>query len=93
MIHVGKVAEIDSVKSKLTELQKQGLVKTWEIPYEHLVTRLTSAMFFIEPTNESSLKEIWGVLAEFPMFTYQQNTENSLSLLPWVVEFNKGFEL
>ena len=63
------------------------------MPYEHLVTRLTAAMFFVEPTTEDTANQIWQALETHPRFVVQQNDQKNLSELPWMVQFNEGFEL
>ena len=80
-------------KQQLHELTQKGLVKDWEIPYESILTRLTAAIFFLSPTDESKVPEIWNVLGGNQLFQYRPNEEKVLSQLAWRVEFNKGFEL
>ena len=93
MVQIGNVAEIKSVKEHLNELQQQGLVKEWELPYEHILTRLTAAIFFLTPTDDSKLDQIWGELSSYPMLQSRKNEEKKLSKLMWRVEFNKGFTI
>ncbi|MCP4217871.1 MAG: hypothetical protein GY765_24730, partial [bacterium] len=78
--------------------KEKGLVKEWELPYENILTRLTAAIFFLAPADESKLEEIWKELSKFPQpdadrLTYRLNEEKKLSQLEWRVEFNKNFEL
>jgi hypothetical protein len=87
------VPEIQEVKYHLDDLKDQGLIKEWVLPYENILTRLTAAIFFFTPTDESKLDEIWKELDKHPMLTYRLNEEKKLSQLEWRVEFNKGFEL
>ncbi|NIM13230.1 MAG: hypothetical protein GTO45_14035 [Candidatus Aminicenantes bacterium] len=87
------VPEIIEVKKHLDELKDKGLVKEWELPYENILTRLTAAIYFLTPTDESKLDEIWNELDKHPMLQYRLNEERKLSQLEWRVEFNKGFEL
>lgn len=93
MGQLGNVPEIKAVKQQLDRLKEKGLVKEWEVPYEHLLTRLTAAIFFLTPTGESNLTAIWTELEENALLQYRPNEEKKLSLLEWRVEFNKGFEL
>lgn len=93
MIQIGNVPEIKSVKTHLQELQNRGLVKEWELPYEHLLTRLTAAIFFLTPADEQQLEDIWRELETHNMLQYRLNDEKTLSTMTWRVEFNKGFEL
>lgn len=87
------VPEIQEVKKHLDDLKEKGLLTDWELPYENILTRLTAAIFFLTPTDESKLDEIWKELGEHPMLQYRLNEERKLSQLLWRVEFNKGFEL
>ncbi len=93
MVQVGNVPEINEVKNHLEELRDKGLVKEWELPYENILTRLTAALFFLTPTDDSKLGEIWKELDTHPMLIYRENEEKKLSQMVWRVEFNKGFEL
>jgi hypothetical protein len=87
------VQDIYDVKLHLDELKDNGLIKEWELPYENILTRVTAAIFFLTPTDESKLDEIWKELDKHPMLCYRLNEEKKLSPLEWRVEFNKGFEL
>jgi len=93
MAQIGNVPEIIEVKKHLDQLKQKGLVEEWELPYENILTRLTAAIFFMTPTNDSKLDEIWGELEVHNMLQYRLNEEKKLSQLVWRVEFNKGFEL
>jgi hypothetical protein len=87
------VPEIIEVKKHLDELKDKGLLTEWELPYENILTRLTAAIFFLTPTDDSKLDEIWKELDKHPRLTYRLNEEKKLSQLVWRVEFNKDFEL
>ena len=87
------VPEIQEVKKHLDELKDKGLVKEWVLPYENILTRLTAAIFFLTPTEDSKLDEIWKELDKHPRLTYRLNEEKKLSELVWRVEFNKDYEL
>ena len=93
MVQIGNVLEIKAVKKHLEELKDKGFIKEWDLPYENILTRLTAAIFFLTPTHESKLKEIWKELEGHKMLQYRLNEEKKLSQLQWRVEFNKGFEL
>jgi hypothetical protein len=93
MVQIGNVPDIKGIKDKMEELKRKGLVKEWEIPYENILTRLTAAILFLTPMDESKLEDIWKCLKENPMLHYRLNGEKELSQLEWRVEFNKGFEL
>jgi len=87
------VQDIYDVKLHLDEMKDSKLIKEWELPYENILTRLTAAIFFLTPTDESKLDEIWKELERHKMLQYRLNEEKKLSPLEWRVEFNKGFEL
>ena len=87
------VPEIQEVKKHLDQLKESGLVKEWELPYENILTRLTAAIFFLTPADDSKLEEIWTALDKHPRLTYRLNEEKKLSQLVWRVEFNTDFEL
>ncbi len=93
MVQIGNVPEIKAVKKHLEGLKEKGLVSEWELPYENILTRLTAAIFFLTPSKESELEEIWRELDIHEMLTFRLNDEKKLSQLVWRVEFNKGFEL
>ena len=87
------VPEIIDVKLHLDDLKDKGLITEWELPYENILTRLTAAIYFLNPADESKLPEIWKELERHKMLHYRLNEEKKLSPLEWRVEFNKGFEL
>lgn len=93
MVQIGNVPEIKAVKKHLAELKEKGLILEWELPYENILTRLTAAIFFLTPVEDSKLDEIWNELEINKMLQYRLNEEKKLSQLAWRVEFNKGFEL
>ncbi len=93
MAQVGNVPEIKAVKGHLDQLKERGLVSDWVLPYENLLTRLTAAVFFLTPSDDEKLDEIWTELNSHPRLTYRENEEQKLSKLAWRVEFNKDFEL
>ncbi len=93
MSQIGNVPEIIAVKQHLDSLKENGLIREWEIPYENILTRLTAAIFFLTPTSESKLQEIWNELSRHKMLQFRLNEEKKLSELEWRVEFNMGFVL
>ena len=93
MVQIGNVPEIKAVKNHLDDMKKNGLIKKWDLPYENILTRLTAAIFFLTPTDDSKLEQIWNELEVHNMLQYRLNEEKKLSELEWRVEFNKGFEL
>jgi len=93
MTQIGNVPEINAVKKHLDRLKKDGLINNWELPYENLLTRLTAAIFFLTPTDDKYLNEIWKELEVHKMLKYRINEEKKISALQWRVEFNKDYEL
>jgi hypothetical protein len=89
MVQIGNVPEIIEVKNMLTDLQGNGFVQEWELPYENLLTRRDAAIFFFSPTDVANLDQIWSALSTIPKFQYRENTERKLSNLAWRLEFNK----
>jgi len=85
------VKEINEVKEKLNSLKDHQIIKTWELPYENLLTRLSAAIFFVDPVPgvEDRLAEAWEQLEAFPDFSYRANEEKKLSSLPYRVTFHK----
>jgi len=90
MTQIGNVPEINAVKKQLEELKGKDLVKDWELPYEGILTRLTTAIFFLTPTDESKLDNIWKELKTYNIIQYSENKEEKLSRLRWRVEFNQN---
>ncbi|MEP0264566.1 hypothetical protein [Dokdonia sp.] len=93
MVQIKNVSQILEVKNHLDSLKQKDLIKEWELPYENILTRLTAAIFFLTPKDETSLKEIWSELEQHEMLTYSINVEKELSKMEWRFEFNEGFEL
>ena len=89
MAQIGNVPEVNAVKQKLSLLKDKGLIKEWELPYENILTRLSAAIFFLTPADESKVEEIWDAFKDNDTFHYILNEEKKLSLLEWRIEFNK----
>ena len=89
MTQIGNVPEIKAVRQTLEKLQQQGLVKEWEVPYEHILTQLSSAIFFITLTENTSPEAIWSILND-DRVTYRPNEEKKLSQLEWRLEFKRS---
>lgn len=89
MARIGHVPEIIAVKDRLEELKNKNLIKDWELPYENLLTRLTAAIFFVEPIGGEEMEPVWEELKEFTYFRYSTNGEEKLSKMKWRVEFSE----
>jgi len=83
------VPEISQIKNHLALLQKNGLIKQWELPYEELLTRRSAAIFFITPTHDQHLNLVWQELDQYDNFIYRENEEKRLSELEYRITFNK----
>lgn len=90
MARIGNNPEIFDVKQCLEQMKQDGLVKEWEIPYENLLTRCSSAIFFLTPSKVEDLTEICSKLSKFENFRYRGNKEKELSQLEFRIEFNEG---
>lgn len=87
MAAIGNIPEIIEVKQQLEELKSKGLIRDWELPYENLLTRLSAAIFFVEPNADDEMKEAWAALEKIPAMRYRPNEEKKLSEMKWRVEF------
>ena len=83
------VPDITAVKDKLESLKGQGLIATWELPYENLLTRLTAAIFFVEPSNAADTGNIWNEFHEYENFSHRANKEKKLSTLKYRLTFSQ----
>lgn len=92
MARIGNVTEIQAVKKQLDKLKEKGIISDWELPYEHILTRLSAAIFFLTPKDKDNTEDIWKVFDSNNMFQYRPNKERVLSQLAWRVQFNKGLE-
>lgn len=83
------VPEINEIKDHLNKLQKDDLIKSWELPYENLLTRRSAAIFFIDFTTDglSKKEEIWQQFEGYENFSNRANEEMKLSELPIRVTF------
>lgn len=87
MAQIGNVLEIVKLKRYLEQLQAEGLIQEWELPYENLLTRVSAAIFFLTPAGEEQAVKIWDALKEYPNFSRRENTEKTLSQLQYRVTF------
>lgn len=92
MARIGNVTEINAVKEQLNQLKERGIVQEWELPYEHILTRLSASIFFMTPSKEENTEDIWKELGNNALFQYRLNDEKNLSQLAWRLEYNKGQE-
>lgn len=93
MAKIGHVPEIIEIKEHLKELKTKGIIKDWALPYENLLTRLTAAVFFVEPVGEKQTSELLKGLSNRPdtrfEFQSRENKEKKLSQLKLRLEFTK----
>lgn len=94
MAKIGHIPEIIAVKNCLEKLKKKGIIEDWGLPCENLLTRLTAAVFFVEPRSEENMATVCESLKEFPDFRFAANEGKLISQLKYRIEFNKdGVEL
>jgi hypothetical protein len=84
-----KVPEIIAVKEQLENLKQQGLLQSWELPYENLLTRKSAAIFFVTPSSEASAQQVWDALGQDEHFVFVPNEDKKLSQLQYKVMFSK----
>ncbi len=86
-----KVPEIIEVKNHLDKLKTSGLIESWELPYENLLTRRSAAIFFVSFTTEgrSQIEDVWDELGSYENFSFRANEEKKLSDLNFRLTFNK----
>ncbi|MEM1319023.1 MAG: hypothetical protein AAGG75_02140 [Bacteroidota bacterium] len=84
-----QIPSIIKVKNHLDQLQSDGLLQAWELPYENLLTRLNAAIFFFTPTTEEQLAAITEALQQHEHFSYRHNEEQQLSQLAYRLTFNE----
>lgn len=92
MTRIGDNAGIRTVKEHFALLKEIGLVQQWELPYEHILTRLDAAIFFCTPAAPATEETLWQELAVHPALKYSLNTDKKLSQLQYRVEFNNQLE-
>lgn len=83
------IPEITEVKETLESLKKDGLLKSWELPYENILTRRSAAIFFLTPEEETTLPSVWDKLERYENFSYRLNAEKRLSDLEYRITFNE----
>lgn len=84
------VPEINLIKDTLDSLKAEGIITTWELPYESLLTRRSAAIFFIAPSSATdAMPSIETALSQFEHFSVRENREQKLSKLPLRVTFNE----
>jgi hypothetical protein len=93
MSQIGNVAEINEVKNLLIEMQEEGSIRSWELPYENLLTKLSAAIFFITPTKPEQLLEVWKRLEKYGDVSYERNESKKLSELDFQFRISLNDEL
>lgn len=85
------VPEINEVKDLLESLKTNGLITSWELPYENILTRRSAAIFFLTlaAATDSNISEVCSPLKKFQYFSYRLNNEMKLSKLQYRITFNK----
>jgi hypothetical protein len=83
-----KVKDIIEVKDHLQDLKERGLINSWELPYENILTRRSAAIFFFTPTSEGHVAAISLELEKYENFAFRINEEKKLSQLQYRVTFS-----
>jgi hypothetical protein len=83
------VPEITEVKNHLDELKNRGLLGSWELPYENILTRRSAAIFFLTPASEAAVETLWRELEKYDNFSHRRNEEKRLSRLEYRITFSK----
>jgi hypothetical protein len=89
MGRLGNVPEIKAVKEHLEALTQAGLIASWELPYENLLTRLSAAIFFFTLTSPDHLEEVQAELSRHQQLSCRTNVEKTLSELDWRADFGE----
>ena len=84
-----QIPAIIEVKKQFEQLQTNGLIANWELPYEQLLTRRNAAIFFFTPSEEAKLEEVCQALQQYEHFSCRSNEEKRLSDLAYRVTFNQ----
>jgi len=87
MNKIGNVKEIKEVKSIFAQLSSGGIVKTWELPYENLLTKLSAAIFFFSSDNNQDVNNVDYALGKIPGYRRKTNDVYELSKLDYRVDF------
>lgn len=80
------VPDINEVKAHLDKLKSNGMVSSWELPYENLLTRRSAAIFFFDSDHAD---KVAVELSRYADFSYRENTEKKLSKYKYRVTFSK----
>ena len=87
MARIGYVPEIQQVKQQLETLEKKGIIQSWELPYENLLTRLSAALFFVTPTGD--MQHVLEAIKTQPTVCCEKNDKRSLSDLEYCLFFQQ----
>lgn len=88
MARIGYVPEIQQVKQQLEMLEKKGIIQSWELPYENLLTRLSAALFFVTPTGD--MQQVLDAIKTQPTVCCEKNDKHSLSDLEYCLFFQQA---
>ena len=80
MVQIGQVEEIVAVKELLQKCQDEGLIASWELPYENLLTRLSAAIFYMGLDEASLLPEVKQKFIHYPCLSIELNGHTLSSL-------------
>ncbi len=83
------ISELNEIKKTIENMRSNGLIADWSLPYESLVTKLATAVFFITPAHPDFESQIWYELNKYSHFSFRLNYEKELSPCEYRVTFNK----
>ena len=82
------VPEIIEIKDRLEQLKKQGVLQSWELPYENILTRRSAAIFFFTPADESQVGKVTEAMKSYDNASFRVNSEEKLSKLKYRLTFS-----
>ena len=82
------VPEINEVKAHLDKLKNEGMISSWELPYENILTRRSAAIFFLSFEGDID-DRVWEALSDYEYFSFRRNKTQLLSTLEFEITFNQ----
>jgi len=91
MKQIGNVDTIQLIKDYLESLKIAGKINDWELPYEHLLTRLSAALFFIDNVDDNNPSHLFeGILVSLEA-SLRKHDSHQLSEMLWELRFLPQF--
>ncbi|MNW42816.1 hypothetical protein D3C74_200000 [compost metagenome] len=89
MAAIGNVQEIKEIRNYLDKLKQNGIIMSWELPYENLLTRLSAAIFFFTLTENANLSDIKDCFKEFNNVNIVPHEPGNISQMPYKIIFDQ----